>query len=539
MSIKLKKICISLFISIIVFSTFIIFSINSVHAATTNPNTDINCSKYLNILHNDYFMEKITVSNLKTNPNYLIGVNYIEKYDSIIAPDKMKKNNIGFKCNGIFYSDYLEIDKTGKYVFEVYNYKVEDGIKKCYGAKLETITIDVNIENTLTLKKENFYFEHYGTDTALLEKIEKSFNLNVKLTNYSSGKIKEAYSNYLNYKNSNENNDISSNVDKEDVLIEVNYNSKTFRFYINLLSTSNVELKSSFVTDYELLTKNVPDIAFDVKSNPEIVGEYIESKLANYLDISKYLNYSEAQNIEVTIVQKGVIIPSLNSSDEKFKQRQITYIIKDYVTKTEINYGRWITFYNSNFVTGNNRELTVKYNEDFHCGKNQKFNLNEYIDEVYYNVILNEKNYKDYHSIKNVELFGEVDTSILGEKRVGIKITDSSGDIHSKENTFMINDFLPPIILTQYDYIIMDKDELKYLNQIKIIDNNQVDIAKTTYKIEKTSETGGYIVITAYDIEGISSTLTVPFVYETTPTLYQKTIGKLMYNWGKILKSIF
>ena len=47
-----------------------ITAINLYAIDSINPQTDINCSKYLNIMHNDHFMNKIVVSTLKINPEY-------------------------------------------------------------------------------------------------------------------------------------------------------------------------------------------------------------------------------------------------------------------------------------------------------------------------------------------------------------------------------------------------------------------------------------------------------------------------------------
>lgn len=518
---------------------FVCGSMVCVEAATTNPAVDVNCSKYLNILHNDYFMNKIVVSNLKMNPNYLIGTNYINKYDEIKAPEKMQKNNIGFKCNGVFYSDFVEINKTGKYEFKVYNYKVENGIKKAYGTSLETIVINVDIDDSLKQNKSNFYFEHYGDYSVLVDDIKNSFNLNVTISDYYIGQIKEAFNKYLTQKQETSENDISKFVDKKDFFLEVQFAGQIHKFTINLLSVTNPELQGSFVTDISEMTKNIPSLAFDVRKNPDLAGCYIESKLANYIDITKYLNYNEAQNIEITIKTNNTLIPSLNNSTNKFVIKNIIYQIKDYTTNMEEEYYRFFAFYNSNYINDSNINLKVKYNSNYKCQKNHNFSVNEYVDDVYFEIELDNKKYQDYYNVSNIELENSVNTSSLGVKTITLKIKDSSGKIYTDVSSYEIKDFFPPIILTQYDYIVVTRGSSDYLNQIKVIDNNKVDELKTTYKLEETSNSGGYMIIEAYDVEGLTTSITVPFVYKTELTVYQKTIGKLMYNWGKFLKKIF
>ena len=104
-----------------------------------------------------------------------------------------------------------------------------------------------------------------------------------------------------------------------------------------------------------------------------------------------------------------------------------------------------------------------------------------------------------------------------------IKITDNKG----------------PVILTKYDIIIVEKGNTSYIDQIKVIDNNSVDLTSISYELKETNTKGGYIVVSASDLDGITTIISIPFLYNVETSLYQKTLGKWLYEWGNFLKNIF
>ncbi len=525
---------------------FSIFGLTQTYVYATdniNPQTDINCSKYLNILHNDHFMNKIVVSTLKINPEYSIGTKYANTYidKKIVALDNLRKDNIGFKCNGIFYSDYVELSTTGTYVFKVYSYAIENNIKRCSNSLLETVSITIDVDDSVSINKENYYFEHYGDSNTLLEDIEHSFNYEVSISTYSRTKIKDIYSNFLKIKNSQTSQvyDISSEVDSKNVQIEVVFQNVKSIYYINILSATNEELKSNFVSNLEELTKDVPKLAFDILINKNLIGNKPKDVLINQLDITPYLNCSEAQNIEIDLNDTNVTIPSLSNLNEAYRTITVSYNIKDHTLNKEYTYLRFIAFYNSNFLNTERYKLKVIYNEKYICNKDETFDLNHYVLDAYYEIVFDGATYYDFYDIKSIQSISGVDTSSLGEKTINILATDSKGMTTTDTSIIKITDNKGPVILTKYDIIIVEKGNTSYIDQIKVIDNNSVDLTSISYELKETNTKGGYIVVSASDLDGITTIISIPFLYNVETSLYQKTLGKWLYEWGNFLKNIF
>ncbi len=544
MLLKFKK---GLFITLFcVFISFITFSITSyttaaVNAETYNPSSDINCSKYLNILHNDIYSTRTTVSVLKFNPKYNIGMQYKATYKKgeLIASEKMLQANVGFKCNGIFYSDAVELSENGKYVFKVYACEEVDGIKKPTGNPIETVTVSMNNEHQIEFKKNNFYFEHYGSIDALMNDILNSFNMSVTIIANSASKISNYYNNYLKVHNASTfGEDYSDRVNVLNEKIGIVFDEENLTYTINLLSTSSKSLSENFITDVKEMTKDIPNIAFDVINNPGAAGNIVETYLSQQLDISNLINKHEAQNITFSL-SSDTVIPSMTSSNDESTIRTIVYDITDKTLNKTYKYSRIIAFYNANFIKKGNGELVVKIKENCTFRKNEVVDINNFITDAYFAFEFNGINYKDYYKVKTCKLKSPVDTTSLGMSSVDVVVTDRQNKIYNKNFRIQVVDDFPPIVLTQYNLLLVEKGNNTYLSQIKVIDNDAVDLTKTSFSLSETSDKGGYVTVNAVDKTGLETTVTIPFLYKTEPTFFQKTIGKVMYEYGQFLRKIF
>lgn len=538
MSLKKCKIIISSLIATALFITVSLFSFKVYADSSVNPLLDANFSKYINVMHNDYFTNQITVSTLAINSNYNIGEKYKSNYSNV-RMESDTNSNVGFKCNGVFYSDYIDLKKSGTYIFNIYSYKTNDsGVKECYGSSLEKVTITLDLEGGLAMDKTNFYYEHYGDVDVLTKAILNSFNQNVSLTSEANSRIRTAFQNFVSKYTISNGTDISSSVDTR-IPLTVNYNDSTFNFDINLKSASNKELQNNFISEEVILTKNIKPVAIELTKNRDIIGHQLEKELEDELDINKYLNCNEAQNVKAEL-KTSMRIPDITSSVQAYRTYTLQYEIVDYTLNKKYNYARNISFYNINFVTTNNIKYEAVKNEQYTVKKNGTFNLNNYLETVYITLVCDNIKYYDDYDIDNVVVSNTVNTSRTGNSNVILGITTTFGTGRIDDLTVKVVDSNPPKILTKYNYVVVDKNSPKlYVDQIKIIDDTGVDTSKTKYEINENGTYGGFITVTAYDTEGQETIEALPFIYQTELSFYQKTIGKWLYNYGQFLKKLF
>lgn len=538
MSLKKCKIIISSLIATALFITVSLFSFKVYADSSVNPLLDANFSKYINVMHNDYFTNQITVSTLAINSNYNIGEKYKSNYSNV-RMESDTNSNVGFKCNGVFYSDYIDLKKSGTYIFNIYSYKTNDsGVKECYGSSLEKVTITLDLEGGLAMDKTNFYYEHYGDVDVLTKAILNSFNQNVSLTSEANSRIRTAFQNFVSKYTISNGTDISSSVDTR-IPLTVNYNDSTFNFDINLKSASNKELQNNFISEEVTLTKNIKPVAIELTKNRDIIGRQLEKELEDELDINKYLNCNEAQNVKAEL-KTSMRIPDITSSVQAYRTYTLQYEIVDYTLNKKYNYARNISFYNINFVTTNNIKYEAVKNEQYTVKKNGTFNLNNYLETVYITLVCDNIKYYDDYDIDNVVVSNTVNTSRTGNSNVILGITTTFGTGRIDDLTVKVVDSNPPKILTKYNYVVVDKNSPKlYVDQIKIIDDTGVDTSKTKYEINENGTYGGFITVTAYDTEGQETIEALPFIYQAELSFYQKTIGKWLYNYGQFLKKLF
>ncbi len=560
MRIKLKHLFIIAIISFIsLFTAFTYKALNvDVFGETTttgaiNPNSDTKFSKYLNIMPQGVYSSPINVKSLSGNTTYNIAENYKDYVSTYYPVDELYSTlsyeNIGFKCNGTFYRDEITIETDGTYVFNVYTYKSENGLIKPSSSVLETITITYEESAVLTLETDTFYFEHYSSKAYLASAIEDAFNYsNVSLTSSSIVSVYDAFNVYLAKKIEEPDDDISSTVDVYDLLINVTWNTETYSKIINIVSISNPDISSNFLTTASDIKKCIPKFAFDVLYDEEIQGMNFKTFL-DQIDLVDYIDLPDGQEIYLDFYDRNLNIPYAQDlkSSTNYKMLQAQYdIIDSTLGKTYTDNYVNIVFYNSAYLTDAKYRYDIELNDDYSITVGSTIsNLYNLFSTCSSYVTIGYQEYLDgfFEMFPNVKV-SSLDTSSIGQTTMSLLVystrKDDDGAYYSYALSYDVNisDKYAPKILTNYNYIIVTKDSEDYYDQIKLIDDIAVDEKSFTIEMTETSSVGGYFTISVSDTSGNKTTRVVPYLYKNSKTLYEKTLGSWLYKYGKFLKSL-
>lgn len=546
----MKKI---LFIVTSILILFMTFSISSVYyfkaedTSTVNPQLDSNFSKYVNVMNNAVYNGNIKISPLYLNQNYNIGTNFKEQYpNTVTAPNYMKAvstfKEFGFKCNGSFYTETLELKNNGKYIIEIYNYKEdENDILVPYGNVIETINIEINISDLITLSKDTYFYEHYNTADDLLVDIAKVLPSNSTINSDSVNKITNAFKNYYDKFLINNNDYYDESLDKS-LSLEVEYLGETLTLDLFLYSTKRPDLKDSLLDSPTKLINALEPVVINYNLCGDKAGLSIYQNLFNLIDIETTLkDISPSQVFDITY-DETLKIPVL-SGNEQSKTIIYQYKVSDITTNLkDVKVNRMIYFYNPNYVS--NKKIVLEQNMSY-TFENNVINLDKFVKDVYLESTLNNGEViKDRSSIDSLSL---TDVKFSEQKvtfniDVNYYITNMNLQKERKSYNIEIKDNMAPLILAKYNKIYLDSENYKteYISYFRVIDNisKSSDIS-VTYSLEEKDNKTGTIYITATDEAGLTSVREFNYVLKPRQNGFQKTIGKLMYEYGKFLKGLF
>lgn len=539
----LKSKIFSGFMIIIALYCIVSFSVLAIDDNTTSGSSVQNASEYINVIKEDVYYQEMIVSVINQATFYNIGETYRNIYDIITVDDAlkgMKYYNYGFQCNGSFYDSCIEITKSGTYSFQVVFFTYDnDGLKIPTESVIESFTITVDLEVCLELSESVYFYEHTYTVDAFIENIYTNFNYEIIIENISD--FEEAYQMYLNYVKIDVESYYCDDLNRE-IIAVIDFLGIEYNFSIQLSSVLNPIYSDNYIVDKDSITNSVPNLAFDVFANSSNWNnkKISETNIYNYLEIDEYLISSIGQKYIVEIDNSSVltIVPDLETVGQ-YTYKNIIYTITDISTGNIYTHVRLIMFYNSNYLA-KYCSLNIEVFDELIFEKNEIIEVDKIVKSAQSIVTLYGIEYYNPLNISSVSLKTAIDSSTLGKQNVIIEAITADNTATTYSFYIEVRDLQSPIILTQYNYIIIEKGNINYVNQILIIDDDQVDATKTVYyELEETNENGGYITIYAEDISGNSTIETFSFVYYNYPSNIYISLKNFLYSYGNFLRKIF
>lgn len=536
------KICILSILSFLLVSIFPILEVSA--NVEINPDEDPKFSKYVNLVKDATYYEDIVVQSLE-NSNVYEKCDYIsEKYQDKQIINNNSKSKIGFKINGEFYVNSVDLNESGNYSIKVYHYTYKNKIIKAMGNPIETFNITLNLGYEPELSLTNIYVEHYINSDDMVAKIKGSFknipSNQINITN--SDKLKKTFL------------EVYSSKSDTSFLLKYNYKNISYEKELIIKSVVNAD-KNKFVTNEADLLKNIANekYYFATENLKQMLGQTTSEYLDQYINIYSKLNYHESQSLALSYSggKETSLQPTL------YQIPSVKYTINDNlkniegiptIGKLEFNLNCFSYPFQNNYQNEiGTYTPEIVFNDEIKLPLNSSKEvveeiLRNSIKDYFVNVFISETEKGKDYSFQNFELsVSRFDTSFIGKSDVEIEITVETKiskivlTSTQKVNVTIAKQYEPKI-LTKYNKIVLkDSNDTSYqISQIYVLDSDGSRINNVSYKIEQSGQ-NGYIIITATDDNGFETTKKVPFVYEVKTS----KMSNFLARYGEFLRNIF
>ena len=533
-----------LYLSLLIMSIFT-FSIFNVYAETTiDISKDSRFSKYVNLVKEAKYYNPIVVQSLEISNSYENCDYIIEKYPGQTVKNEENKSKVGFKINGEFYVNSLELNKSGTYKIKVYHYMYKNNIIKPMGTPVETFNIYLNLGYEPKISTTDFFVEHFINYDDFIAKIKNSF-LDISATQITINNISKLKDTFL---------EVSKSKSDTSVVLKYNYRNITYEKEIIIRSVKNIN-SNKFITNSEEILKNVKNETyfFATENIKKLIGQTTSEFVDQYINIYNKLNYNSAQSLALSYSggKETAIQPTL------YKMTNVEFTLTDNlsgienipkINKTVFNLDCWSYPFQNNYLNNiGSYKPNIIFNENIVIPLNASNEtiisiLKENIKDKYVDVKIDDYSKGKDYTFSDYEIsIIDANTNNLGSKSVTIKITVNTGIAkiiltNNQKIDVIITKEYEPKILTKYNKIVI-KDNFDYSyqdEQIYVLDSDGSRITNLKYELQQKG-INGYIIITAIDDNGFETSKKVPFVYEKEIS----KITNLLIKYGNFLRNLF
>lgn len=521
------------------------FSIFNIYAETiVDVSEDSRFSKYINLVKEATYYNSIVVQSLEKTNEYENCDYIIEKYSSQKIINETKKSKVGFKINGEFYINSIELNTSGTYKIKVYHYMYKNNVIKSMGSPVETFNIHLNLGYEPKLSTTDFFVEHFVNYDEFIAEIKNSF-LDISANQIAINNVTKLKDKFL---------EVSKTKSDTSVLLKYNYRNITYEKEIIIKSVKNINSKD-FVTNKDELLKNIKDETyfFATENIKKMIGQTTSEFVDQFINIKNKLNYSSAQSLALSYSggKETTIQPSL------YKMTNVEFTLTDNLSsienvpkidKTTFNLDCWTYPFQNNYLNEiGSYKPTIIFKEGLSIPLNASNEtiisiLKENIEDKYINVTIDESSKGKDYSFSNYEIsIIDAKTNNLGKHTITIQITVNTGIAKIKLSNEQKVDILivkeyEPKILTKYNKIII-KDNFDYSyqdEQVYVLDSDGSRITNLKFELQQVG-INGYIIITAIDNNGFEVSKKVPFVYEKEVS----EMTNLLIKYGTFLRNLF